>query len=390
MILRRILIHWRARLHNWIFVKDNGKKISYEKSGEVRILIQLKKISSLLVLLLIISILITGCTQKKYRSEGEDSKFEITGYHPYQGKDSSYFLSKGDKVAVISPSEMPDRKQVDATLKGLEEWGFVPVEGKYVCPETRTLDEQIEDLTWALSDPEIKAVFCVRGGYASSELMDRFSLDLIKSANKPIIGYSDITTYHSAWTAAGLPSIHASMSAAFMDLPKECAEAELRMISGEIPSYRCETSTPCIDGEAEGVLIGGNLSTFVSVLNTGSDCTRMDKPYILFLEDVDDNIREIHRYLTILKHMGVLDGAAAIIFGEWTMLPADDEANFGVIRGGAFESVADMIHREFLAGTDIPVAFGFPAGHGEVNYPLLMGETVKMSVSNGSYTIEWK
>ena len=291
---------------------------------------------------------------------------------------------------MISPSELPGREQVDATLEGLREWGFVPVEGKYVCPETRTLDEQIEDLEWALTDPEIKAVFCVRGGYASSELMDRFPLELIRNAGKPIIGYSDITVYHSTWTTAGLPSIHASMSAAFMSLPEECAEAELRMMTGEIPAYRCETDTPCIDGEAEGILVGGNLSTFVSVLNTGYDCTGIDEPYVLFLEDVDDNIREIHRYLTILKHMGVLDGASAIIFGEWTMLLADDEANFGAIRDGKFESVADMIHREFLADTDIPVAFGFPAGHGDVNFPLLMGEMVHISISGGTYTVEWR
>ena len=352
-----------------------------------------KKVASILIALLIFGVLITGCTQSgeenDYISEGGDTKCEITGYHQYQGNNSSYFLSKGDKIAVISPSELPSREQVDATMRGLKEWGFVPVEGNYVCPETRTLDEQIEDLEWALSDPEIKAIFCVRGGYASSELMDRFSLDLIKNADKPIIGYSDITVYHSAWTAAGLPSIHASMSAAFMDLPEDCTEAEFHMIKGEIPSYRCETSTPCVDGEATGVLIGGNLSTFVSVLNTGYDCTRMDEPYVLFLEDVDDNIREIHRYLTILKHMGVLDRASAIIFGEWTMLPANDEANFGAVRGGEFESIADMIYREFLAGTDVPVAFGFPAGHGEVNYPLLMGETVHISISGGSYTIEW-
>ena len=348
----------------------------------------------MLIMLFILSMVLTGCTrsndENKYVSEGEDSSIEIIGYHPYRGGNSSYLLSEGDKVAVISPSELPSREQVDATLKGLEEWGFIPVEGKYVCPETRTLDEQIEDLEWALSDPEIKAVFCVRGGYASSELMDRFPMDLIAKADRPIIGYSDITVYHSAWTVAGLPSIHASMSAAFTGLPAECAEAELRMMKGEIPSYHCKTGTPCIKGEAEGILIGGNLSTFVSVLNTGYECTRLDKPYVLFLEDVDDNIREIHRYLTILKHMGVLDGASAIIFGEWTMLPADDEANFGYIRGGKFESVADMIHREFLTDTDIPVAFGFPAGHGDNNYPLLMGEKVHIKISDGTYTIDWE
>lgn len=353
-----------------------------------------RKIAWVLAALMSLGVVITGCTQSgeenKYTSEGEDTKLEITGYHPYQGANRSCFLEKGDKIAVISPSELPSREQVDATMSGLAEWGFIPVEGKYVCPETRTLEEQREDLEWALNDPELKAVYCVRGGYASSELMDRFSLDLIKNAAKPIIGYSDITVYHSAWTTAGLPSIHASMSAAFMELPEACAEAERRMMMGEIPSYRCETEIPCVDGEAEGILVGGNLSTFVSVLNTAYDCTRMGEPYVLFLEDVDDNIREIHRYLTILKHMGVLDGASAIVFGEFTMLPADDEANFGYIRGGAFASVADMIQREFLADTDIPVAFGFLAGHGETNYPLLMGETVHVSISGGSFAIEWR
>ena len=353
----------------------------------------------LLLALLLLCVSAAGCTRStaavsdvpkgEYTSEGEDTTLEITGYHRYQGEHSASFLSEGDKVAVISPSELPTREQVDAVLEGLEAWGFVPVEGKYVCPATRTLDQQRRDLEWALGDPEIKAVFCVRGGYAASELMDQFSLDLIKEAKKPIIGYSDITVYHSAWTAAGLPSIHASMSAAFMDLPAQCAEAERRMMLGEIPAYRCRTDTPCVDGEGSGVLIGGNLSTFVSVLNTAYDCTKIQEPYVLYLEDVDDNIREIHRYLTILKHMGVLDGASALLFGEWTMLPADDEANFGYIRGGAFGSVADMIRREFLGDLDVPVAFGFLAGHGEVNYPLLMGETVRVSVSGGSYTVEW-
>ena len=353
-----------------------------------------RKLVPLLLALGLLCALLTGCGQSsaenEFTSEGEDTALEITGYHPYQGGHDACFLEQGDRVAVISPSELPSREQVDATMQGLEEWGFVPVEGKYVCPEERTLDQQREDLEWALSDPGIKAVFCVRGGYASSELMDEFPLEAIKDAGKPSIGYSDITVYHSAWTTAGLPSIHASMSAAFVDLPSDCAEAERRMMLGELPAYRCETETPCVDGEGSGILVGGNLSTFVSVLNTAYDCTRLEAPYILFLEDVDDNIREIHRYLTIIKHMGVLDGAAGIVFGEFTMLPTDDEANFGYIRGGAFSSVADMIHREFLADLDIPVAFGFLAGHGEVNYPLLMGEQVRLNVTGGSYTLAWE
>ena len=217
-----------------------------------------RKTLPLLAALLLLCASLPGCAGSgggnEYVSEGEDTVCEIAGYHPYRGGTAPWSLSEGDRVAVISPSEMPSREQVDATRKGLEAWGFVPVEGDHVCQETRTLDEQREDLEWALTDPDIKAVFCVRGGYGSSELMDRLSLDRIRNAGKPIVGYSDITVYHSAWTAAGLPSVHASMSAAFMDLPQDCAEAERRILLGEIPSYRCRTDTPCVDGEASGVL----------------------------------------------------------------------------------------------------------------------------------------
>ena len=325
----------------------------------------------------------------EYIEEGVNTRCEITGYSDYTGENSNYYLSEGDKVAVISPSALPSRKQVDATVEGLRKWGFVLVEGKYVCPDTCTLDELIEDLDRALSDPEIKAIFCVRGGYGATEVMDSIPLDRIKEAEKPIIGFSDITVYHSAWTNVGLPSIHSGMNTAFGDIFEDCADAQRNMMMERIPSYRCETDTPMIEGEATGVLIGGNLSTMTAILNTEYDCTKTEEPYILFVEEIGENIQHIHRYLTILKHMGVLDRASGIVFGEWTKLPADGSGNFGEARGGKFTSVADMIQKEFLMDMNVPVAFDFPAGHGNVNYPLLMGEKVKLNVSKGSFEITY-
>ena len=58
-------------------------------------------------------------------------------------------------------------------------------------------------------------------------------------------------------------------------------------------------------------------------------------------------------------------------------------------RGGEFLSVADMISREFFDDWDKPVAFGFPAGHGDVNYPLLMGAKIKLNVGEDNFTMEW-
>ena len=325
----------------------------------------------------------------KYIDEGVDTEIRITGYTKYSGSSADFFLSAGDKVAVISPSALSSEEQTQATVEGLRSWGFEPVLGRHVCPAVRTLAECMEDFRWALKEAEIKAIFCVRGGYGATEVMDAFKDDLIATARKPIIGYSDITAYHGAWTRAGLPSIHACMSAAFGDFPEECTQAEQHMMTGEIPAYECKADAYCRAGTAEGILVGGNLSTLTATLDTAYDSTRLDQPYILFLEEVGENMQHIHRYLTMLKHRGILDKAAGIVFGEWTELPADGLGNYGEARGGLFKSVADMITRQFLDGVDVPVAFGFPAGHGETNYPLLMGATAKLEVSGESYTLSW-
>ena len=322
--------------------------------------------------------------------EGVYTGIRVTGYTRYCATPTDYFLSTGDKVAVLSPSSLPGQEQTAATVQGLRDWGFEPVEGEHVIGELRTQEECAEDFRRALEDPEIKAIFCVRGGYGATEIMDMLPEELIEKAAKPIIGFSDITAYHGAWTSAGLPSVHACMSAAFDTLPGPCVQAELNMMLGEIPAYECDASENCRPGTAEGILIGGNLCTFVATLDTAYDCSKLDEPYILFFEEVGENMQHIHRYLTVLKHRGILDRAAGIVFGEWTNLPADGRGNYGETRGGLFRSVADMICRQILGDTDIPIAFGFPGGHGDYNYPLLMGAKARLEVGEESYTLSWK
>ena len=342
------------------------------------------------LLLLLLPSVYARADSGEYFDEGVDTRVEITGFSPYGGDPGFSFLSEGDRIAVLSPSALPDRGRIETTLAGLRSWGFEPVEGNAVGGETRTLEELAGDLRWALADPEIKAIFCVRGGYGATEVLDALPPELIASANKPIVGFSDITAFHGAWTRAGQPSIHASMSTAFGDdFPADCAETEKRMMKGELPAYRCEASAYCREGRAEGILIGGNLATLAASLDTAYDSTAQDRPFILFLEETGENMQHIHRFLTILKHRGILDRAAGIVFGEWIGLPTDGLGNYGAARGRLFESAADMISRQFLSDLDIPVAFGFPAGHGDVNYPLLMGAEAILDVSAESYTLSW-
>ena len=348
---------------------------------------------ALIMILTLLGIaLLAGCgseeqTEGKLVSEGVNTKCQVE-YKDYKGQHGDIFLSKGDKVAVISPSALPDRDQTDRTIRGLKDWGYEPVEGEHVCDKTRTMEDILSDLNWALEDKEIKGIFCVRGGYGSSEVADRIPAGLIRSSNKVIIGYSDITVYHSMWTVNGVPSIHACMSETFNTLENDCAVAEENILKGKIPSYKCENGKYYRTGKAKGVLIGGNLSTFSSVLNTAYDCTKTERPYIIFFEDVDEEMQQIHRYMTILKHAGVLKNASGIVFGEWTEFKAEKGDYSGSSRGGKFKSVADMIQRQFLDDIDVPVAFGFPAGHSDRNYPLLMGEEAELTVNNDGFELE--
>ena len=349
----------------------------------------LLKKAFILSLIIVTTFLLFSCEKKdeiKNISEGENTKIQIE-YADYK-KNNNLFLKKGDRIAVISPSATPSREQVDKTIEGLKALDYEPIEGKYAYKEIRTKSEIIEDLKNALNDDTIKAIFSVRGGYGASEIMEDIPIDLISKSSKMIIGYSDITVYHSAWTKANLLSIHSSMSSTFIDLIKECVEPTIKIFEGHIPIYQCQDNMGNV-GDASGILIGGNLSTFTSVIGTEFDSSKINKPYILFLEDVSEDLPHIHRYLTILKHQGILKNAKGIIFGEWIDLPPDLGDYLGKSRGGNYQSIADMIKKEFTDELDIPVAFNFPAGHGNSNYPLLMGEMINLNVKDDSYTLRW-
>ncbi len=352
------------------------------------------KFTATLIVFLSAALFLSSCgtSEKKEEeqifNEGVDTVCTVREYHTCSDADS-YFLHEGDKVAVIAPSSFPSENQRDAVMNGLKELGYNPVEGSCTIGETRTVEDIASDLKWALEDPEIKAIFCIRGGSASSDILDYTGLEPIKANPKLIIGHSDISTFLSAWTVTGNASLHAAMSRAFTDLSKDCFEVQKHMMQGEIPAYQCEGNPHDKQGTAEGILIGGNLSVLLTVLSTEYDPFRINEPYILFLEDTYEDIGHLQRYLTVLKHTGVLDRAEGIIFGEWTGVSIESKTISGRSRGGTFESVADMIDRQFLQDLDIPVAFGFPAGHGENHYPLLFGRTTKLNVSEDSYTLEW-
>jgi len=298
------------------------------------------------------------------------------------------YLKAGDKVALISPSYFTPMENVENTADVLRSWGLVPVigpnvgkvvDGKYAG----TVAERVSDIRWALSDPDIKAIICNRGGYGTIQLIDQLTLDEVKAAKKWIVGFSDISTLHGLWTRSGVMSIHGTMSSFLAKGGTDATSTLMRdLLLGNVPRYEVPAHPQNITGKATGTLVGGNICTFAPNLGTQADATQ-GKDLILFVEEVEESMHNIDRQMRILQMNGVLDRCKGIVLGEFT----DCGTEFKDASGQTI-SVESML-RDLLKEYHIPVLCGFPAGHGDVNLPLVMGAPVTIDVRQDGATLQF-
>ena len=293
------------------------------------------------------------------------------------------YLKAGDKIALISPSYFTPMENVEKTADVLRSWGFEPVIGPNVGKVVDgryagTIAERVSDLRWALNDPEIKAIICNRGGYGTIQLIDQLSLKELAANPKWLVGFSDISTLHGLLTRAGVMSIHGTMSSFLAKGGEDMTSILMRdLLLGRVPRYELPAHEQNITGRAHGVLVGGNICTFVPNLNTQADATA-GRDLILFIEEVEESMHNIDRQFNILRMNGVLSRCKGIILGEFT--ECGSEFTYG--------SVEAML-RSYLKEYNIPLLCGFPGGHGDINLPLVMGAPVTIDVRNDGATIDF-
>ena len=293
------------------------------------------------------------------------------------------YLKAGDKIALISPSYFTPMENVEKTADVLRSWGFEPVIGPNVGKVVDgryagTIAERVSDLRWALNDPEIKAIICNRGGYGTIQLIDQLSLKELAANPKWLVGFSDISTLHGLLTRAGVMSIHGTMSSFLAKGGEDMTSILMRdLLLGRVPRYELPAHEQNITGRAHGVLVGGNICTFVPNLNTQADATA-GRDLILFIEEVEESMHNIDRQFNILRMNGVLSRCKGIILGEFT--ECGSEFTYG--------SVEAML-RSYLKEYNIPLLCGFPGGHGDINLPLVMGAPVTIDVRNDGATINF-
>ena len=295
------------------------------------------------------------------------------------------FLKKGDKIALLSPSYTTPDSTIQKTADVLEDWGFKPVIGKSVGKVEAgklagTAEERAEDFENALKDTSIKAILCNRGGYGSIQLVDLIDPQLVKKNPKWVIGYSDVTTLHAMQTKAGVMSIHGTMSSSIAKTEGKDENSTLLrdLLKGEVPTYKVPKHKYNQNGKAEGILVGGNMATFVPLIGASDIDVFQNDGIILFMEEIGENLRNIDRMFHSIELHGVMENVRGVILGEFVSSGTDLD----------YESTEAMLSK-YLKEYDIPVICGFPAGHDDINVPIVMGAKVKMEVTSDGATVSF-
>jgi len=297
------------------------------------------------------------------------------------------YLKKGDTVAIVAPSGV--LKNYNAyILKAkelLKSWELEVVIGENVFNDNGhfagTDNQRSADFQLALDDKAIKAIWCARGGYGAMRVIDNLNFEKYKENPKWIIGYSDITAIHNDLHNNKSESIHGIMCKSLEKIDvdnNESISLLKKTLFGEKLSYTIEGNNYNIEGNSNGQLIGGNLTLLHCLLGSESSIDTDGK--ILFIEDLGEYLYHIDRMLISLKRAGYFDNCKGLIVGDFT----DMRKNTTPFGRNLKELILDIV-REY----DFPVSFGFPAGHGEKNYPMILGREINLEVSKQQSTINF-
>ena len=295
-------------------------------------------------------------------------------------------LKHGNRIALIAPSSPVDSEKLTLAVDSVKFLGMIPVlypsatmtHGYLSGPD----EVRAADINNAFADPEIDAVFCLRGGYGILRVLDKINYRVISKNPKLLLGYSDITGLHVALNQlCNLITLHSPMPARGW---QTLDPVTLRSLADNLFSPEPIGPAPFIDGEpleiinsgvAEGPVTGGNLSLLAASLGSPYEIDTKNK--ILFIEETDEKNYRIDRGLTALALAGKFKDCAGIILGTWADCGDPDlqpEKNLSL------RQIFDEVVKPFGK----PAVNNFRAGHIYPQISIPMGVKTRLDTEKGT------
>jgi muramoyltetrapeptide carboxypeptidase len=301
-------------------------------------------------------------------------------------------LRPGDTIGLIEPATASDEAfQLTLVEEAVTAMGLKPRRAANLFDRHGYLggtdEARAAGVNAMFRDPEVKAIFAVRGGWGSARMLPLLDWPMIRANPKLLLGFSDITALHMAIAAkAGFVTLHgpnggSAWGKASVDHFKAIAfDGTAPLLTNPVGSedrlaqrlWRTQTITR---GRARGHLLGGNLTVLTAL--TGTEYLPDFTGSILFLEDVDEAEYRIDRMLTQLGQAGVLGKLAGVVFGQCTNCTGSTSGRYGGF------TVTDIL-RHHLGRLGVPAYQGAWFGHIADQFTLPVGGMAEIDADAGT------
>lgn len=274
-------------------------------------------------------------------------------------------LQKGDTVGLVALSSQAQPEKLGDAIAFLEELGLNYIIGHTIQAKHDYLagsdEERLTDFHEMVRNPEVKAIFCVKGGYGSARIAEKIDYGLLEENPKIFWGFSDLTYLHCAINEyANLVTFHGPLLMSVRRIDDLSKKMFLQLFSPMEVQYTEDISplTTIAPGVARGEIIGGNLRRLVNTLGTKFEvCT---EGRILLMEELGESIPKIDAMLQQLKQARKLEQLAGVVIGSFTQIEADEAALFALMK-------------DYFEDLGVPVVAGFKIGHDSTNIAIPLG-----------------
>ncbi|HEX6041677.1 LD-carboxypeptidase [Longimicrobium sp.] len=293
-------------------------------------------------------------------------------------------LEAGARVALVAAAGPIPEGGVERAMERVRSVGWEPVAGQNCRGRRGYLAgsdaERAADLNAALRDPQIRAVWFLRGGYGTMRILDDIDWPALARDPKPLIGFSDNTAVHLGANAVGVVGFHGPHPHT-PEFPDFARDGLLRVLASAepagvlpFPPGGAERGETLAGGSAEGPLVGGNLSLLSATM--GTPYAVQPEGAILFIEEVGESPYRLDRMLSHLTLAGVLDAVSGIAVGGITEVPGENG-----------DALAREVLHDRLGRLGVPVAIGFPFGHIDDNWTLPVGLRARLDADAGTLAL---
>jgi muramoyltetrapeptide carboxypeptidase len=278
-------------------------------------------------------------------------------------------LVPGDLLAVVAPSSPFPRDELWRGLAWLRQRyrlrmsaGVLEHDGYLAGVDARRASE----LARVMTDPEVKAITAVRGGYGALRIVDQLPWDAFARRPKWLVGFSDVTVLHAMAWRAGVASVHApNVTGLGRAVTPAVRAAWLGAIERPSAARHWKGLRVLRAGTAAGPLVGGNLSLVHAMAAAGR--LVLPRGSVLALEDVTESPYRVDRMLTSLRLGGHLAAVAAVVLG-----------GFDRCAPGADGRTVEQVLAEQMTELGVPVLAGAPFGHALHNEAFVLGAPARV------------